>query len=264
MPRLSGLPESELFDAILERRLRYRVPADPAAILERALSYPYAVPDTSYVLVGREVVPVESFDASEQSAWLDDRHVVLAYGSNISPEALIRKFARSEEETERLVLPVFIGEVEGFDVAYSAHISTYGSLPATIRHAAEVTTRASVTLLTDAQLVRMMETEFDYSLQGLTEAPFKSPHFSCEEFKGFVSCHGCFASEEGETVSLEAVPAIGRDPDVLALTQREAQHTIRPRLAPDEELDDLSSATSATRLKGTRSRTSSRRNPRPF
>ena len=56
----------------------------------------------------------------------DDRHVLLAYGSNSSTRALLRKFAGD------LHLPVLQGTLEGFDVVYSSHLSAYGSVPVTI------------------------------------------------------------------------------------------------------------------------------------
>ena len=162
---------------------------------------------------------------------------MLAYGSNGSPRALLRKFARSRSDEAQLVLPVLRGELAGFDVTYSAHLSAYGSLPATLHPTPEVTATAFLTLLTDDQLVRMAETEFRYSLRRIGGLSFDSEHHPCSECLVFVSRYGSFALD-GAPVSLAAVEAVGRT-NAQVLPEPEALDSVRRSLGVEEELEEF-------------------------
>jgi len=97
-------------------------PAQREAILKRALSYPYATPERSYLYrEGGAMELPEDFDRSGRTA-------LLAYGANAAPEALALKLAALPGEP----MPVERSRLHGFDVVYSAHVSPYGAVPATL------------------------------------------------------------------------------------------------------------------------------------
>src|SRR5436305_7736870 len=97
-------------------------PTQREAILKRALTYPYATPQRSYLYrEGRAAELPEDFDLAERTP-------LLSYGANAAPEALALKLAALPGEP----LPVVRSELHGFDVVYSAHVSPYGAIPATL------------------------------------------------------------------------------------------------------------------------------------
>jgi hypothetical protein len=214
LPRLSGLSESDLQAEILRRIRAYDLDDEPDAIVERALAYPFDPPDGSYVLDGRAPRPLRPGDLS------GDLHPVLAYGSNCSTRALLRKFAGD------LRLPVVAGELRGFDVVYSSHLSAYGSVPVTLHPAPAARLRTFVTLVTDEQLVRLGETEFNYAVHRLDGAHFGGPAIEVEGPLAFVSRHGALGIDGGPVPLRER-----RQPEML--------ERVRAYLAPDESLRDF-------------------------
>jgi len=214
VPRLSRLSQEELQAEILRRIRGYDVDGEPEVIVERALAYPFAPPDDSYVIEGREPRPVRDGDVR------DDRHPVLAYGSNSSTRALLRKYAGD------LHLPVLKGELEGFEVVYSSHLSAYGSVPVTLHPASGARIETFVTLVTDEQLVRLAETEFNYAIRRLDGRRFRGREIEVEAPIAFVSRHGALGIE-GEPIRLVDRP------------QREMLDRVRRYLAPDEPLPEF-------------------------
>lgn len=214
VPRLSRLSPDELHREILRRIEGYDVDGEAEAIVERALAYPFAPPQESYVLDGRDPRPVRPGDVR------DDLHPVLAYGSNSSSRTLLRKFAGD------LRLPVLSGELEGFDVAYSSHLSAYGSVPVTLHPVAGARIRTFLTLVTDEQLVRLADTEFNYAIRRLDGTRFTGPEIDVEGPIAFVSRHGALGIE-GRLVKLVERP------------QRAMLERVRDHLAPEEDLRDF-------------------------
>lgn len=94
-----------------------------AAILKRALAYPYATPERSYLYRDGE-----AHELPEGGPDLTGRTPLLSYGANSAPEALAWKLASLPGQE----LPVLRAELENFDVVYSAHVSPYGAVPATL------------------------------------------------------------------------------------------------------------------------------------
>jgi len=150
----------------------------------------------------------------------DDRHVVLAYGSNSSTRALLRKFGGD------LHLPVLKGRLEGFDVVYSSHLSAYGSVPVTLHQAPGASIETFVTLVTDEQLVRLAETEFNYAIRRLDGTRFLGAEIEVEGPIAFVSRHGA--------LGIEGAPVRLVDCDQPSMLER-----VRDHLAPDEPLEDF-------------------------
>jgi len=196
-PRLSRLSGAELDAELLERASRYPLAEGDAAIVARALAYPYVPPHESYVLGGE----VER----------DGRHVVLAYGANGAPEVLRRKLGEDAR------LEVLAGTLHDFEIVFSAHVSAYGAIPSTLHPAPGASARVFALLLDDDQLVRLIETEFNYSVRRLTGLRFEHAGSAI----AFVSRHG-------------ALGLTGAPIRLADMTQREVQALVRAHLAPDE------------------------------
>jgi len=176
-------------------------------IFERALGYPYAPPDWSFV-----------FDADSGEARAVDpaaidvrgRHAVLAIGSNGSPVQLRRKFIGPEAPGG--LLPVLRVELGAHDVVYAAAIAHYGSVPATLIACAGCTAFVHVTLLDDAQLAHLNRTEgvpLAYDLVDVAAPDVRSLVALPEPIRAYASCRGPLILE-GSAVALAEIPAEGR------------------------------------------------------
>jgi hypothetical protein len=96
-------------------------------------------------------------------AGVTERYPVLAFGSNAAPAQLLDKFEWLDPQDR--VVPVTIGQVEGFALAHSAHVSNPGYLPYVLVHAGAGTTlQVRVLWLDDTQLAALNETEPNYRL----------------------------------------------------------------------------------------------------
>ncbi|MDE0808176.1 MAG: hypothetical protein OSB69_02405 [Alphaproteobacteria bacterium] len=168
--------------------------------LARALDYPYPSPGRDFVLSDGVV---HEFDAGIRLA---DRTPVLAVGSNQAPEQLRRKFG------DNAVVPVTVAQLADHDVVYSAHMASYGSIPATLAPSPGTLVTVSLTWLTNDQLRRMHETEavgvnYDYGvaetlaieLGGRPRVPI-----GC-----YVGRRGVFALD-GAVIALAEINATGR------------------------------------------------------
>ena len=120
--------------------------------LRRALSYPYEIPTNSYIVDGGEH---QELAPGAPMPDVSGRRPVLAVGSNQSPEQLIRKFNGSNLGP----IPVIRARLKDFDIVYSPHVASYGSIPATLRHSPGTRVTLFVNWLTPAQVVHMHETE---------------------------------------------------------------------------------------------------------
>ena len=216
MPRLSALPPDDLRAAILERVRAYDVDTDPAAIVERALAYPFAPPRDSYVIDGREARPLRDGDVPPSG----ERHAVLAYGANSSTRVLLRKFPGD------LHLPVLRGQLDGYEVVYSSHLSAYGSVPVTLHPVPGARIETFLTLLDDHQLVRLAETEFNYAIRRLGGARFRGGEIDVDGPIAFVSRHGA--------LGIEGLPI-----RLVDASQREVQARVRAYLEVDEPPDEF-------------------------
>src|SRR5215213_8130809 len=90
--------------------------------VRRALEYPYAAPPRSYVLSGDETLALGATDVE-----LAGRTSLLAYGSNAAPQTLRRKLG-----AEAGPVAAVRARLAGFDAVYSAHVTAYGAVPATL------------------------------------------------------------------------------------------------------------------------------------
>ena len=120
--------------------------------LARAKGYPYDVPKASYVLFEGQCLEDRGHTVND----MDERMPVLAYGSNAAPAQLKRKFAATLDNE---LIPVFKVILPGFDVVYSARISSYGAIPAALAPSKGTVLETFVTYLNEAQLRVMHKTE---------------------------------------------------------------------------------------------------------
>ncbi|HEX5983451.1 MAG TPA: hypothetical protein VFY69_04515 [Solirubrobacterales bacterium] len=187
--------------------------AQTAAILKRALDYPYATPERSYLFRDGEARELPSGGPD-----LDGRTPLLAYGANAAPAALARKLAPLPE----VELPVLRTELEGFDVVYSAHVSPYGAVPATLHESPGTTAPAFVLHPTPEQLALLAGSEPNYDLVEVAG------------IAAFRSKHGCLLID-GSPVALAAVRAAGRT--LPELDQPAVLERVRAHLEPDASLE---------------------------
>jgi hypothetical protein len=134
---------------------------------------------------------------------------VIGYGSNAAPSQLRRKFA---DAGPGCIIPVLKARLRGFDVVYSAHVSVYGAVPATLCARPGTDVEVVVTLLSPAQADTMLRTEGgNYDIQPVDPEAIESPvvlglpHAP----RVYVSKYGALALE-GRPVALSAVQASGR------------------------------------------------------
>ncbi len=160
---------------------------ETAAILRRALTYPYAAPERSFLY--------RKGQAEELPGDLDlsGRTPLLSYGANAAPEALAIKLAALPGEA----MPVMRAELEDFDVVYSAHVSPYGAVPATLVESPGTTTPVFVLHPTAEQRALLTASELNYDL------------VEVNGIAAYRSKHGCL-SIDGSPVALAAVRSVER------------------------------------------------------
>lgn len=197
-------------------------------ILERALTYPYEIPDRSFLQIGGRTLELPD------ERVLEGRHPVLALGSNAAPEVLIRKFERGDPEDP---VPVVRAALSGFDIVYSAHISAYGSIPAALQVSAETTVFTYVTYFSDSQLDLMSGTEPNYDLVLLEEVSCElETGGSLSRVASYLSKHGCLTIGDSE-VALSDVPARGRR--FPTMSEPETLEHVKAELSPAQTMEDF-------------------------
>ncbi len=243
--------------------------SDPAGDRERTLArakrYPYAAARTSFALVGgrqyavslsdgagggldlsrarardpesAHELPLTDLPASDlDPGGLAARVPVLAYGANRSPEALERKRSRPGFPPDTAIV-VLRARLRHLDVVYSAHLSAYGSVGATLQRSPGTSAEVSVTLLTEPQLAALGETEPNYTLEELRDVDVELEGGGrLDRCRSYVSRHGCLVLD-GAEVALAAIPARGRR--LPALTQPEVLAAVATRLGRRGALDEF-------------------------
>lgn len=121
--------------------------------LLRAFLYPYTAPQTDFLFKDGAVVPLVPGDVA---ALLIGRTPVLAVGSNRAPVQLTRKFSQQNQSDE---IPITYGWMEYHDIVYSAHMTGYGAIPATLAPSPGTQVRVAITWLSANQLSHMHVTE---------------------------------------------------------------------------------------------------------
>jgi len=190
-------------------------PQETAAILERALAYPYATPDRSYMYLDGAAVALPP-DGPD----LTGRTPLLSYGANSAPEALARKLA----PLPGVEMPVLQSELEGFDVVYSAHVSPYGAVPATLIERPGTTAPVFLIYPTAEQRALLTASEPNYD------------PVEVDGIAAYRSKHGCLEID-GSPVALAAVRSVGRT--LPELDEPAVLERVRAHLAPEQELGEF-------------------------
>ncbi len=189
------------------------------SLYERARAYPFARPDGSFLFHNGSAELRGRMD-------VQGRRAVLAIGANAAPERLLEKFGRGA------VIPVEKVLLLGYVVVYSAHITSYGSIPLTLRAKAGAVSGAFITHLDEAQIARMDETEPNYErvclgVCGDIARPFEEEggalHASKAPIHAYVGRWGCLLKNGSEMV----FPDVGQD---------QALARVRDLTAPEREL----------------------------
>ena len=173
----------------------------PSQKLIRALGYPYSSPRGDYLFRNGNV---ENLDKEFN---LEGRTPVLAVGSSRAPEQLHRKFGNNQ------TIPVTELALNDYDVVYSAHITSYGSVPATLCFSQGATVKLALNWLKPNQLEIMHRTEavgfnYDYcklnKLSAQPEIPYENLSVGC-----YIARRGAICIN-GKPVALSAVAASNR------------------------------------------------------
>ncbi|MBC8337621.1 MAG: hypothetical protein H8E39_02925 [Alphaproteobacteria bacterium] len=162
------------------------------------------------------------------------RRPVLAVGSNQSPEQLLRKY----NDPDCGPIPVIKARLRDFDVVYSSHVASYGSIPATLAHSPGTVVTLFVNWLTPEEEDRMHETEVStgnyhfgrldgIELQLDRDRPLASAFVYCSRRGALV--------RDGRPVCLSEIPAEGRR--WPSLGQEEIQAYVRDRMDPGRDVD---------------------------
>lgn len=191
------------------------------------MGYPYPAPSHPFVQQGHE-----TFDPSEVEVDWGDRVPVLAYGSNAAPQALAHKLALSDDPV--LVVPAWLHD---FDVVYSAHISPYGAVPATLQHSPGTVARVHVAHMTNEQVVLVSATEPNYEPATLEDVDCRPDEGEAvASLSAYFSRHGCLLVEDSE-VALSAVRAIGRR--FAEMSEPEVLEHVRASCCPSASIEDF-------------------------
>ncbi len=206
------------------------VPSSALDPVVRALTYPYPAPAHDYVFRAGAAQHVPALTPGDRAG----RVPVLAIGSNRAPEQLRRKYADmldAEIAVERIRL-------HGFDVVYSAHLSGYGAVAATLLAMPATCVEISITWIPPQSMGRMHATEgigtfYDYvELRDLSAENFAGDRIS-HSF-GYVCRLGAL-NLDGAPRALSAIPATGRM--IPALDQRQVQATVIVKLGLEIPLE---------------------------
>ncbi|HEX7245472.1 MAG TPA: hypothetical protein VF245_07910 [Solirubrobacterales bacterium] len=201
--------------------------SETSDVVRRATAYPYERPTRPFAQRGRETM-----DPEEAGIDPAERVALLAYGSNAAPPVLARKLAFSPDPV--LVVPAAL---RGFDVVYSAHISPYGAIPATLQRSPGTAVEVHVIYMTEGQVELITVTESNYEPISLKDVECRlEGDETLTELTAYVSRHGCLLLDAAE-VALAAVPATSRT--LPEMTEPEALERIRALTAPDEDLESF-------------------------
>lgn len=201
-------------------------------IVRWAKSYPFGHPRKSYLFCDGAPRPLE-----RPAAAVRGRTPVIASGSNAAPSQLAKKYGDFERGAE---IPVTRVDIQDFDSVYNAHITSYGSVPATLFPSPGTVLETFITWLDDFELDVMHKTEhpgINYHFMELGNLSLEADGIGVLDAAfAYISVPGCL-SHDGAPVSLAEVPARGRR--FAARGQEEMQALIRDRIAPGADLDQF-------------------------
>ena len=231
-----------------------------ADVLRRAKDYPYDLRSSCYALACGGVLPLARVSLSSVldcevrdggavrtvRAWARRRaldtgalergavELLLAYGSNASVAGLSRKLAADLHQS---VIPVARACLADFDVVYSAHLTSYGAVPATLQHSPGARTTVHVLVAGPDHCRVLRATEPNYVFAELDDVDLRlerGPGLS--RISAVVSRHGALCLD-GTEIGLAAVDTRNRRFPVM--TQTEVLAAVRDRTAPGADLDEF-------------------------
>ena len=199
--------------------------------LVREKTYPFPIPSKSFIFADGQSLKIGPGDRSPD---LSNRTPVLAVGSNQSPEQLARKFPGADWAP----IPVIRVRLRDFDSVYSAHITSYGAIPATLQVSPGVEVALFITWLDASQLVRMHETELSSANYRFGKLNTINLEVEIGPPLGgvyvYTSTHGTLCDTNGP-IPVAEVDARGRHR--LGLNQIAIQRYVRDLLTLKMELD---------------------------
>ena len=198
--------------------------------LALAKAYPFDIPEHSYLYIDGEVRPLDT-----AAPGLEGRVPVLAVGSNAAPRHLKGKFGHLDGAQ---VIPVERARLFDFDSVYSAHVTSYGSIPATLAPSPGTELALGVTWLTADQLARMHETEgANYRFGQLSGVRVEiDGGRALDRVSAYVSVHGGLAVA-GAPLGVAGIAA--RNRKFEEMSQLEVLAHARDRFVPGTPLDDF-------------------------
>jgi hypothetical protein len=149
---------------------------------------------------------------------------VLAYGANRSLAGIARKLG-----TDAPSPPVVVAaaRLDGFDVVYSAHVSPYGAVPATLQRRPGHAVDVHVLFVDDAQVAAIDAYEPNYQRRRLDGISLRlEDGDTIDSAEAYISLHGCLSVD-------------GAECPIAQCDQQTVLALVRDRLAPDQELDDF-------------------------
>lgn len=231
---------------------------DTAALLRLAKAYPYDIPESCCALAGGGVLPLVGVrlssvldcevldDGTVRSlrAWAHRRgmdteglgapELLLAYGSNASIAGLSRKLAGRLRTS---LIPVARATLADFEVVYSAHLASYGAIPATLQYSPGSRTTVCVLVTAPAQCRLLRRTEPNYHFAELEAVELRlelGPTLS--SVAAVISRHGALTLD-GAEVGVAAVDTLNRR--FPARTQAQVLRAVRDLVAPSVDVDDF-------------------------
>ncbi|MDP7602339.1 MAG: hypothetical protein QF546_00740 [Alphaproteobacteria bacterium] len=203
------------------------------AAIELAKNYPFDAPEGDFLFRDGEVLPYAEIATPCVP--------VIAFGSNAAPEHLARKFADLPGTT----IPVLEIELHDLDIVYSAHLTRYASIPATLAPSPGTVVRCHLTLVPEERLGRLHESELGRTLEATTNYSFgrleqtraRRPDGSAVSgLHAYLCNHGVCGFDE-TPIALSARWAEGRR--FAAASEADVLEAARQHLAPELALDDF-------------------------
>lgn len=147
------------------------------APLHEPLGYPGATPDASFVFTPEGVIQLADADPLSEaqavlrrlgSAPIEERLPILCAGSNANPPQVFEKIRGGGEDQSVAFL---LADVPNVQAVFSAHIGTYGVVPATLDEAPGATRTFFIGFYTRPQLPSLIASEHgNYLLSTLSSA----------------------------------------------------------------------------------------------
>ena len=206
---------------------------DERAAIELAKQYPFAAPEGDFLFRDGKVLPYEEIATPCVP--------VIAFGSNAAPEHLARKFA----DIPGTIIPVLEIELHDLDIVYSAHLTRYASVPATLAPSPGTVVRCHLTLVPEERLGHLHESEMgrtlaattNYSYGRLEQSQACRPNGNPVAGLHAYLCNHGLCGFEVTPIALSARRAEGRA--FPAWTETEILEAARLYLAPELALDDF-------------------------